>query len=70
MAIHKDDICNSQKLPSVEASSCPVYIVRIPGEYRPECSRIQIQGSFEGWRIMKSQVGAEPVDDSSFGHWI
>ena len=59
----------SQELPPVGASPCAVDIMGIPGEDGPQDCRFQIERGMEGRRIVKTQVCAEPVDDTRLGHF-
>ena len=41
-------------LPTIRAYSSAIDVVRIPGPYRVETVRLEIQCGFESWRIMKT----------------
>ena len=57
-------------MPSVQSTPCPVDIVRVPRENRPQHGRVEIKGGLQRWRVMQAQVGSEPVDDSGFRHAV
>jgi hypothetical protein len=40
----------------------------IPGPYRPESLRVEVQSSFQGGRIVETEVGSKPVDDPGVSH--
>ncbi len=57
-----------QELPPIRSHSRTVDVMRIPRPDRIEAFGIQVNGSFEGWGIMKAQIGAKPVDHSRRHH--
>ncbi len=65
--IEIEDSWYLQILPSIRPHPCTVYIMWIPAPYRIEALRLQIQGSFQSWRIMESEIGTEPIENPRLG---
>jgi len=55
-----------QKLPSVRSYPSAIDIMRIPAPDRIQTFRLEIQGSFQGWRVMQAEVSSKPVQHSGF----
>lgn len=60
----------SQEAPAIGSNARSVDIMRVPGPDRIETLRVQVKCSFQGRRIMKSEIGAKPIDDTRPRHLV
>lgn len=60
---------HSQELPSIHSTLRPVDVVRVPCKDRPQDLGIQIEGCLQGGRVMKAEIGSEPVENPWFTHY-
>jgi hypothetical protein len=58
-----------QELPPIHSSSRLIHIMRIPCENRPQNLRVEIQCCLESGRVVKTEIGPEPIYHSRLDHY-
>ena len=56
-------------MPAIDTNSCVIDVMAVPTPYRIESFWLQVESCFERWRVVKAQVGAEPIYHSWFRHF-
>lgn len=58
----------NEVLPAIGTNTGTIDIVWIPRPHWIETFGVKVQGSFQSWGIMETQVGPEPVNDPRLRH--